>query len=176
MVPVTMEREIFNMLSDERLGYACMEPTFVKIRAKSTAVKNEAISQLGRGQRALCMFRILYDHSSRSAEEYYGWICYLLDQPGYWNSVLEGLQFFGDTPLIRLLEESKELFEARNLRVGTDWSDAAITDLEADPELHEAVITLYTQYQELTAHSLQIIAGYIRAHPEEFIVFKDGPV
>lgn len=172
MQPVPMERTTFNSLSDERLGYACMEPTFMKIRAKSPAVKNEAIAQLSRGQRALCMFRILYDHSSKSAEEYYGWLSYLLDQPGYWSSVLEGLQFFEDAPLIQLLEESKELFEARNLRAGTGWNEAAITDLEADPELQEAVTTLYAQYQELTAHSLRIIAGYIRANPDEFIVFR----
>lgn len=93
MQPVPMERTTFYSLSDERLGYACMEPTFMKIRAKSPAVKNEAIAQLSRGQRALCMFRILYDHSSKSAEEYYGWLSYLLDQPGYWSGVLEGLQF-----------------------------------------------------------------------------------
>ncbi|NQX46269.1 DUF4375 domain-containing protein [Paenibacillus tritici] len=174
MIPVTMEREIFNSLVDERLGWACMEPTFMKIRAKSPAVKNEAIAQLGRGQRALCMFRILYGHSSKSAEEYYAWICYLLDQPGYWSSVLEGLQFFGDDKLVNLLEESKELFEARNQRTGADWGEAAITDLEKDAELLEAVNRLYSQYKELTTHSLQIIAGYIRSNPNEFIVFSDG--
>lgn len=174
MQPVPMERTTFYSLSDERLGYACMEPTFMKIRAKSPAVKNEAIAQLSRGQRALCMFRILYGHSSKSAEEYYGWLSYLLDQPGYWNSVLEGLQFFEDAPLIHLLEESKELFEAGNLRAGKGWNEAAITDLEKDAELLKAVNRLYSQYQELTARSLQIIAGYIRANPNEFIVFSDG--
>lgn len=91
---VTMDRIIFDSLSAERLGWACMEPTFQQIRAQSPEVKNEAFSHLGRGQKALCMFRILYGHSSNSAEEYYGWICYLLDQPGYWDGVLEGLQFF----------------------------------------------------------------------------------
>lgn len=93
MTLVKMDRILFDSLSAERLGWACMEPIFQQIRAKSPEVKNEAISYLGRGQKALCMFRILYGHSSNSAEEYYGWICYLLDQPGHWEGVLEGLQF-----------------------------------------------------------------------------------
>ncbi|KAI7250121.1 hypothetical protein KC345_g11685 [Hortaea werneckii] len=169
-----MEREIFDTLSDERLGWACMEPTFMKIRGKSPEVKNEAISQLGEGQKALCMFRILYDHSHKSAEEYYGWICYLLDQPGYWNSILEGVQFFGDLPLNGLLEETRESLEARNRRLGLGWANASITDLDADTELREAVSGLYTQFQEITAVTLRNIAGYIRANPQEFVVFRDG--
>lgn len=174
MVPVTMDREIFYSLNEERLGWACMEPMFMKIRGKAPEVKNEVISQLGEGQKALCMFRILYDHSHKSAEEYYGWSCYLLDQPGYWNSVLEGVQFFGDLPLKDLLDETRQSLEAGIHRLGLSWGSAAITDLDDDAELREAVSGLYTQFQEVTAESLRNIAGYIRMHPEEFVVFIDG--
>lgn len=174
MIPVIIEREMFDTLSDERLGYACMEPTFQQIRAQSPEVKKSIIAQLGEGQRALCMFRILYDHSHKSAEEYYGWICYLLDQPGYWRGILEGAEFFGDTRLSRLLEESRTLFEARNDRLGKGWGDAAITDLGRDNELGEAVSRLYMQFQEITGFSLQNIAGYIRAHPQAFVEFREG--
>ncbi|MBP2115493.1 hypothetical protein [Paenibacillus silagei] len=173
MTLVTMDRITFESLSAERLGWACMEPTFQQIRAKSPEVKNEAISHLGRGQRALCMFRILYGHSSNSAEEYYGWICYLLDQPGHWEGVLEGLQYFGDFALIQLLEESKGIFAARNRRVGRGWGEAAIPDLNTDSELQTAVSGLYTRYQQITSGSLRIIAEYIRANPEQFVVFSD---
>lgn len=168
-----MDRNTFHTLSDERLGWACMEPTFQQIRAKSPEVKNEAISHLGGGQKALCMFRILYGHSSNSAEEYYGWICYLLDQPGYWEGVLEGLRFYGDKALIELLEESKAIFAARNWQLGRSWGDAAISDLGADGELQAAVSGLFMRYQQITAGSLRIIAEYIRANPEQFVVFSD---
>lgn len=68
---VTMNRESFYSLGDEKLGSACMEPTFMQIRGKSPAVKAEVISQLTRGQQALCMFRVMYGHSYKSAAEYY---------------------------------------------------------------------------------------------------------
>lgn len=173
MTLVSIDRPTFDALSDERLGWVCMEPTFQQIRAKSPEVKNEAIAQLGRGQKALCMFLILYGHSSKSAEEYYGWICYLLDQPGYWDGVLEGVHFFGESALIQLLEESKAIFAARNRRLGLGWDNTAITDLNADGELRAAVNGLYEQFQEFTTGSLQSIAAYIRAKPEEFVVFSN---
>lgn len=84
-----------------------------------------------------------------------------------------GTAVFGDSALIQLLEESKEIFAERNRRVGRGWGEAAIPDLNIDIELQTAVSRLYTRYQQITASSLQIIAEYIRERPEEFVVFSE---
>lgn len=63
---VAMKQEDLDTLSDERLGWACMEPTFQLIRGKSPSTKSEVISKLTEGQQALCMFRVLYGHSCNS--------------------------------------------------------------------------------------------------------------
>jgi hypothetical protein len=81
-----------------------MEPTFEQIRGKSPAVKNDAIAQLTPGQKALCMFRVMYDHSKNSASEYYAWMAYLQEQPGYWGEVTGGVHFFDDQPMLELLD------------------------------------------------------------------------
>lgn len=109
MTLVAMKREVFDSLADERLGLACMEPTFMQIRGKDISVKSETISKLTEGQRALCMFRVMYDHAKNSASEYYAWICYLLDIPDFWTGIMNGLNFFRDTPMISLLNQTKEI-------------------------------------------------------------------
>lgn len=63
---VTMKQKDLDTFSDERLGWACMEPTFQQIRAKSPSIKSEVISKLTDGQKALCMFRVMHDHSRNS--------------------------------------------------------------------------------------------------------------
>ena len=150
-----MDSVTFQTLSDERLGWHCMEPAFALIRGKSPEVKAGVIAQLSRGQKALCMFRVFYDHSYKSAAEYYTWISYIQDMPGYWNGVHEGLLFFEDTAMIGLLEETRRMLELRNDRLGLQWSRAAFKDMEQD--------------QELAGLSLKAIAVYIRAHPGEFV-------
>ncbi|MNN45735.1 hypothetical protein D3C81_1600820 [compost metagenome] len=164
-----MDSEEFQTLSDERLGWLCMEPAFMLIRGKSPEVKAEVIAQLSRGQKALCMFRVFYDHSYKSAAEYYAWLSYILDMPGYWSGVQEGLLFFEDTAMIRLLEETRNTLELRNCRLGLRWSDAAFKDLEQDRELAGQIDGFYERYQIQSAESLANIAAYIRAHPEEFV-------
>ncbi|QSF42810.1 hypothetical protein [Paenibacillus tianjinensis] len=53
-----MDSVTFQTLSDERLGWYCMEPAFGLIRGKSPEVKAEPIAQLSKGQKALCTFRV----------------------------------------------------------------------------------------------------------------------
>ncbi|AIQ69331.1 hypothetical protein [Paenibacillus graminis] len=168
---VAMGRIDFDSYSDERLAWACMEPTFMRIRGKSPAVKAAAITELGKGQRALCMFRIMYDHSYRSPAELYAWSSYLLGQPGYWSGVLEGVRFFADNVLRELLEETQERLETRNLRLGLEWGDAGLKDLETDQDLRRIINVLYERFQRIIPDSHTIIAEYIRTHPDEFVEF-----
>lgn len=169
MYMAQMDRDTLQTLSDEKLGRACMEPTFMLIRGKQPAVKAEVIGQLGKGQRALCMFRVFYDHSYKSAPEYYVWLSYMLDMPGYWSGVQDGLLFFDDTAMIRLLEETRDTLELRNRRLGRQWSDAVFSDLEKDLELAGQIAVDYERFQRLSAESLAAIAAYIRTNPEEFV-------
>ncbi|WP_054940973.1 hypothetical protein [Paenibacillus ihuae] len=164
-----MDAVTFQTLSDERLGRHCMEPAFALIRGKSPEVKAEVIAQLSRGQKALCMFRVFFDHAHKSAAEYYAWISYMLDTPGYWNGVQEGLLFFEDTAMILLLEETRRMLELRNNRLGLQWSEAAFKDMEQDLELARQIRGLYERFGQLSGQSLANIAAYIRTHPEEFV-------
>ncbi|WP_339320327.1 hypothetical protein [Paenibacillus sp. FSL R10-2734] len=166
---VAMKQKDLDTLSDERLGWACTEPTFQLIRGKSPSIKSEVISKLTDGQRALCMFRVMYDHSCNSEGEYYAWISYLQDLPGYWTGVMGGIRFFGDEEMFFLLQETKSFLEERNDRLGKEWGDAAITDLDHDPELFSEMSGLFERFQNIAADSHRLIGEYIRSHPGEFV-------
>jgi hypothetical protein len=172
MTLVAVKKQEYDLWNDERLGRACMEPTFLQIRGKDSSVKTQVVSQLTKPQQALCMFRILYDHAKNSVSEYYAWISYLVDTPGYWSGVMEGLRFFGDTSMIRLLEDTNEVLEARNRMLGVQWSDAAFKDLELDHELLTAVSLLFQRFQEIAPENLKQISTYIRSNPQHFVIIE----
>ncbi|MFD1776140.1 hypothetical protein [Paenibacillus rhizophilus] len=172
MALAVMNKREFDSLEDERLGWACMETTFNQIRAKDMSVKAKVISELSEGQRALCMFKVFYGHAKNSDMEYYGWISHLLQNPDMWSGVMNGLSFFGDTGMLRLLEETKEILETRNRRLGLEWTDAVITDLDHDIELNAEVKRLYRQFQQISPESLKAIAAHIRANADEFVRFE----
>lgn len=171
---VAMKREELDTLSDERLGWFCMEPTFQLIRGKSPAVKSTVISTLTEGQRALCMFRVMYDHSCNSAGEFYAWLAYMQELPGYWSGVMEGLRFFGDHEMILLLQDTKGVLEQRNEELGQQWGDAVITDLEREPHLLATMTRLFARFQDISTESLKLTGDYIRAHAEEFVELESS--
>jgi hypothetical protein len=166
---VAMKQKDLDTLSDERLGSACMEPTFQQIRGKSPSIKSEVISKLTDGQKALCMFRVMYDHSRNSEGEYYAWLSYMQDLSGYWTGVMGGIRFFGDEEMFLLLQETKAFLEERNNRLGLQWVDASITDLDRDSELFSEMSGLFERFQHISADSHRLIGEYIRSHPGEFV-------
>lgn len=170
---VEMKSVTFHSLSDEKLETACMEPTFMQIRGKSPAVKEEIISQLTRGQQALCMFRVMYGHSYKSAPEYYAWISYMLSIPGYWDLVMEGVRFFDESGMGRLLEETRVCLEARNRRLTLTWEDATLMDMERDAELPGLVNSLFERFERIAPMTHSRVANYIRQCPGEFVWLKD---
>ncbi|OBY77808.1 hypothetical protein BBG47_19835 [Paenibacillus sp. KS1] len=172
MALVTMKQAEFDALSDERLGWACVESTLLGIRGKDAAAKTQVIANLNRSQQALCMFRVFYDHAKNSASEYYSWVAYLLQMPGYWAGVVGGLRFFDDQSMMQLLEETKQIIEERNSRLHIQMEAASFKDLEEDNELSHAVNRLYERFQEMVPASLKRISSFIRTNHQDFVVLE----
>jgi len=170
MTLVTITKQDFESLNDERLGWVCMEPTFLQIRGKDIAVKTEVVTGLTEGQQALCMFRVMYDHAKNSVSEYYAWVSYLLGSSGYWPSVMGGLRFFGDEPMTRLLDETKKVLEARNQRQGVEFDEATFKDLEQDHELKTTFSLLFERFVQIAPDSHKKISTYIRTNPQEYVI------
>ncbi|GIN10905.1 hypothetical protein J26TS2_07720 [Shouchella clausii] len=172
MTLVTMNQADFDSMSDERLGWACVEQALLSIRGKDGATKKQVISSLNRSQQALCMFRVFYDHAKDSASEYYSWVSYLLQTSGYWQGVIGGLRYFGDENMILLLEDTKQMIEERNHKLNIPMTSASFKDLEQDRELSKAIERLYGKFLEIVPDSLNRISMFIRSNPRDFVTIE----
>ncbi|MGP7815716.1 hypothetical protein [Niallia sp. 01092] len=143
------------------------ETTLLSIRGKDATAKAQAITSLNKGQQALCMFRVFYDHAKNSAIEYYSWVAYLLQTPGYWPGVTEGLLYFEDQNMLQLLEDTNKVIEERNNKFN---GIASFKDLEQDNELSYTVNRLYERFQEIVPNSLKRISTYIRMNQHDFVI------
>ncbi|MCY8435862.1 hypothetical protein [Bacillus haynesii] len=162
MTLVTITQAEFDTLSDERLGWVCVESTLLSIRGKDAAAKSEAITSLNKSQQALCMFRVFYDHAKDSAQEYYSWVSYLLQAPGYWTGVTGALRYFGDENLLKLLEDTKQVIE-----VNGHNAHAGVGGFK---ELSHTMNELYERFQETVSGSLKRISSFIRSNPQDFVI------
>lgn len=144
----TMLRKDFETHDDEALMAACTESAMIRMQGGSLSEKTEVLSQLNADQRALCMFRVMYP-AAHSEEECNAWIDYLHSQPGYWDGVVGGLRFFGETSLIGQLEELSGRIEAG----------------ERKPVARDR----FVRFQNGVADSLARIASRIRSHPQHFV-------
>jgi hypothetical protein len=64
---------------------------------------------------------------------------------------------------------NKGISEERNKRLGVQWADLSITDLDRDPELFSEISGLFERFQHISADSHRLIGEYIRSHPGEFV-------
>ena len=113
------------------------------------------------------MFRVFYDHAKDSAQEFYSWVSYLLQAPGYWTGVTGALRYFGDENLLKLLEDTKQVIEinGHNAHAGI----GAFKELERQGLLH-TMNELYERFQGIVSGSLKRISSFIRSNPQDFVI------
>ncbi|WP_282940848.1 hypothetical protein [Paenibacillus sp. RC67] len=153
-----IEQQEFNSLGSTELFIRCTEPTLVQMRVSDPSEKIQIMTELNRSQQAMFMFRLLYP-AQNSAVDYYSWLSYLIEQPGYWSGVISGLRFFSEYSLIQLLEESETILEAHDKGIQP----------EHNTELQASLHPLFARFQSLLPESIERISGYIRSNPEEFV-------
>ena len=155
---VEMDRRSFDSLSDAELMLACTEPAMMELRGREPANKSMLISRLNEDQQALCMFRVLYPAAS-SAADYEGWIAYLLEQPGYWNGVIGGLGYWGETAMIGVLEETRKVLEEK----------AGTIILGTGANTPDRLARLFEEFGRLVPDCLSRIGSHIRSRPGQFV-------
>ncbi|MFN2746593.1 hypothetical protein ACINLE_15335 [Bacillus sp. z60-18] len=114
------------------------------------------------------MFRVFYDHAKDSANEFYSWVSYLLQTPGYWTSVTGALNYFNDQNLLKLLEDTKQTIEINGHNAHAEGD--AFKERQRDQELLHIINRLYERFQEIVADSLIKIGDFIRSHPQDFVI------
>ncbi|OZB95192.1 hypothetical protein CJP46_16000 [Paenibacillus sp. XY044] len=152
-----MKKQAFDALPDAELLLACVEPAVRAVQGRDAADKASVIRSLRPDQQQVFMIRLLYP-ACQSEPDFQGWIRYLLDTPGYWQGVHGGLHFFGETEVIRLLSDAKDVMERSVIISDTNT---------ANP--HPEISPLYEQFRLAFDDTIQRISRYIRNHPDSFI-------
>ncbi len=166
---VTMKRQGFNSLDPAALARACIEPTLQQVHTINPTVKSQVLAQLTPGQRALFMFRVLYDHAGDSAADLYYWVSHLLGEAKTWSAIKAALRYFGDDAMPQLLEE----LEARHHQADAGRRDALPWDLENDPELFTSMSQLNATFHEIAPATFKLMGTYIRNNPGDFVLIED---
>lgn len=153
-----MKKGQFESFGNLELFLACSEPAVRRLSGRESTAKKEIMDEWSEGQRATCLFRVLYP-ASGSERDFRAWLSYLLEQPSYWEGVLGSLRFFGDAAMLSLLEDARGVVEQAN-RSGVS---------DEDDELREQVRFLYENFRAIVPESIERIAAYIRSHPDQFV-------
>jgi len=75
--------------------------------------------------------------------------------------------------MLRLLEETEGILEARKQRGDAERRDIPPWELDNDAELLVSVGQLNATFHEIVPATLKLIGEYIRNHPDEFVQFED---
>ncbi|UVI32912.1 hypothetical protein [Paenibacillus spongiae] len=170
---VNGNRLMLDELDDMALGTACFKPlidAFKEVRIQG-GDESKFYENLTAGQQTLFIFRVYYDHVSKSPVDLYWWSAYFYAQPARWSSLKSRLHMLKDNEMITLLHEiERELAIRTYPRSLVDFKPAA-SDLEQDSDLSFLFSALYARLHSVTSLTIERLARYIRQHPHEFIPF-----
>jgi hypothetical protein len=155
---ITMTRKEFETLGDGALIWRCVEPAIREMRGRSFAVKTEAFVPLTKGQRALLMFQMVQGHMDQGLEAFLEHLNYLLSNPGVWQQMKEGMRHFGEMEMLRAVGDMEAAYEPETEKDGS----------MKRPDLREIEVRLTAILPEAAKR----IAGFIRIHPEEYVLFE----
>ncbi|USG64563.1 hypothetical protein NDK47_20800 [Brevibacillus ruminantium] len=168
----TMTKEAFDQMEDSQLGWACIEQVLLPLRGKHPDVKLQAFRQCNKGQQALMMFRVFFDHACNSREEYYCWVSELLTKPDTWSGVQKGLQYFGADEMLALLSETEAYLRSRHRFGQESKRQASVLDLDGDEGLCQSIDQFYHRFSQVAMITHHRIANTIRNDPHEFVLFE----
>ena len=155
---ISMNRQIFESLANEDAGHTCFEPIVREYQSKRLLnsgdniadFKSKFLKSLTKGQRALFMFFVYYDHAIKSKNEFQQFNKYFLDTPNI-AAVKAGVKYFNDDAMFEFITKLEAL--------GTiEYNDFD---------------TRYNLFYEISTKTLNIIGSYIKSNPLEFIVFDE---
>lgn len=166
----SMKKTDIDSMSDSDLAREVMKPILLPLRGQSPARKTQVFKELGKGQQALFMLRVLYDHACHSVVEYYCWVSHLVSELKTWEEVKKGVRFFEAFDMLQVLEETEAYLESINRQDSGEWRTALPQDFETDNNILQQMNRLSASFHEQASFLWKLVADYIRSQPQEFVV------
>ncbi|MBC6974875.1 hypothetical protein H9I32_21545 [Bacillus sp. Xin] len=178
---VKMKRQEFDQLAQEAIFKACFEPLILVYKNRvakqntgdKTMVKEQFYKELTKGQRALFVFKVYYDHASESLAEFYWWSAYFMAQPKIWSAIKAGLQYFGDDVMLLMLEKIEVILKKHNHPSSLEGFTITREELDRNKELLASIGPLHVTFDETAPLTIKIISEYVRNNQREFVQIED---
>lgn len=170
-----MRRSEFESIEDLMLGITCFEP-MIQVYKTERMFDNdltEFYKRLTKGQQALFMFHVYYNHAIRSLTELYWWSAYFLAQPKIWSEIKSGLQYFKDDTMLLFIDEIEKVLKKYNQPSSLMEFKVTREDLDRNQELLDCISSLNTILHKIAPSTLKRIGIYIRTNPDEFVQMED---
>jgi len=167
----TMKRNDFGALDGIPLIWACIEPTIQKIRGKNSTIKSDVYSQLTDGQQALLMFQILYGHTLHGVEEFFFYQSYMLSNKGTWSQMVNGMNYFGASDMVRFLDELCATYE--KFHGDIEQQKVQFGNVEKDTPLFASLNRLDVLLHESLPATINLVSSYIQSNATQFVNFDD---
>ena len=152
-----MKRPDFELLNDEEVIWACVEPIMLRTGGKDPEKTAAELERMNDGQRALFLFQILYGHATQGILPLYAQVDHLMEKADVWSGIKAGMQYFGDLEMLNLVEAM----------------EAGWYLIRNKPEELLFVEELEREYNETIPISVKLIASYVRSNASDFIEFEE---
>lgn len=161
-------------LNGSNLSQRCFEPLIqiYKVRMSeetNIGVKERFYKELTKGQRALFMFYVYYNHISKSLIEFYWWSAYFMAQPKNWTAIKACFKYFNDEPFLLLLEKIEQELKQHNHPTTLENFTITRDELNDNKELHASFETLYAIFENIYPTTIEKINTLIVMNLHDFI-------
>lgn len=166
-------------LTASDLGQQCFEPLIrlyklgMSNETDITHFKEQFYEQLAQGQRALFVFYTYFNHASKSLLEFYWWSAYYYAQPKSWLALKASANYFENESLQAIFEKIEQLFQQH--QYPNTLANFTITreDLAKNSALQATILSLHTQFEQITPITVKQINSHIEKNIQEFIELID---
>lgn len=162
-----LSKEQFVALSGFDLGHVLIQPAIQQARGQRLEKKSDVIHQLTPGQRSLFAFWVMYGHTGTGWLQFFRDYQYQGSYEPYLLMIKAGLGRLNDESMLENIIEAENLYRQSQQVQSGNQSTGGEADLQRD------FAPVDQRLFALLPETMQKLAAYIYAHPEEFVVFLD---
>lgn len=170
-IPLSKER--FESLSGFELSQELINLPILQVRGQPLEQKRDVYAQLTPGQKALFAFWVLYGHTKMGWLQFYLEGLYVGGYDQFLPMMKAGLQHVQAQALLANIAEAETLYAThkehlQTIQHASDKHGAEQVEFDA---IHQEFVRIDERLFPLLKETMAQIEAYIRATPEEFVIF-----
>lgn len=169
---ITISKERFLALNGYTLGQELINPAILQVRGQNLEKKRAVYETLTSGQNSLFAFWILYGHTQSGWLRFFWEGLYVGGYEQFLPMIKAGLAHSNAQKLLTNVIEAEEIYKTYQEYLQTVRSLEEPQGIVFE-QMTQAFSQVDTRLFTLLGETMQIIEQYIRAKPDEFVLFTN---